>query len=258
MPALDTEYVLRVLLVFVRTSGLLLAAPFFGQRSIPVKVRVLLGVLLAYSFAGLADGRLPTYVEQDAGVVLALGLEVATGLLIGFAARLIFRAITFAGSIMGYQMALSIAQTYNPMNGTSSNPLGEILSFTFLVAFLLVDGHHFLLRALGHSFEVIPLGGASLSESGPPLLGFLGDFFHLSLRLAAPFIVLLFLTDIALGIFARLIPQANLFTLSLPAKLLVGTFLFMAFTQSLFPSVDLLMAHIESIVMEIIGAITPS
>lgn len=257
MSLLDTDYILRVLLVFVRVSGLLLAAPFFRQRTIPVQVRVLAGVVLAYSLAGFATGPLPEYVAHDVGFVLMLLVEAGTGLVIGFTARIIFWAVSFAGTIMGYQMALSLAQTFNPISGTSSNPLGQILSYTFLLVFLLADGHHFLLRVLAHSFEVVPLGGAHLAGAGPPLLEWIGDFFRLAVRLAAPFLVILFLTDISLGIFARLVPQANLFTLSLPAKLLVGIGIFFVFIQGVVPFFPTLFGQIEQMVHEVLRAIAP-
>jgi len=257
MSLLDTEYILRVLLVFVRVSGLLLAAPVFRQQTIPVQVRILIGVILAYSLAGFATGPLPDYVTHDVGFALVVLVEAGTGLVMGFTARIIFWAVTFAGTIMGYQMALSLAQTYNPISGASSNPLGQILSYALLLAFLLADGHHFLLRALAQSFEVVPLGGAALAAAGPPLLEWMGDFFRLAVRLAAPFLVILFLTDIALGIFARLVPQANLFTLSLPAKLLVGVGIFFVFIQGVFPFFPTLFGHLEEMVHEVMRAIAP-
>jgi flagellar biosynthetic protein FliR len=258
MPLLDTEYILRVLLVFVRVSGLLVAAPVFGQQTLPVQVRVLAGALLAYSVAGFADGPLPDHVTHNVGFAMVLLVEAATGLLMGFAARLLFWAVDFAGSIMGFQMALSLAQTYNPMSGTSSNPLGRILSYTFLLAFLLADGHHLLLRALVRSFEVLPLGTANLAAGGPLLLEYMGAFFHIALRLAAPFLAVLFLSDVALGIFARVIPQANLFALSLPVKLLIGLSVFFLVMQGLIPSLPPLFERIDRMVLEMIEALTPA
>lgn len=258
MSLLDTGYVLRVLLVFVRISGLFMAAPFFGQQTVPVRVRVLAAALLAYSLAGFATGSLPDYVTHNVGFALVLVLEAGTGLLMGFAARIIFWAIDFAGTIMGYQMALSLAQSFNPMSGTSSTPLGQILSYTFLLAFLLADGHHLLIRALVHSFELIPLGGANLAAGGPLLLEWIGAFFRIAVRLSAPFLVVLFLVDIAMGIFARLVPQANLFTLSLPAKLLMGVGVFFIFMQGLFPAFPPLVERIGRMVMELLEAMAPA
>ena len=88
-----------MLLVFVRISGLLVAAPFFGQSSIPVRVRVLGGAVLAYVLAGFATGPLPAYVGHDVGFVLVVLVEAATGLLIGFTARLLFWAVNDSGTM---------------------------------------------------------------------------------------------------------------------------------------------------------------
>lgn len=257
MPLLDPEYVLRVLLVFVRMGGLLVAAPFFSQQIIPVQVRVLLAALLAYSLAGLVRGPLPAHVTHDVGFALVLIVEATTGLLMGFTARFLFWAVDFAGSIMGFQMGLSLARVYNPLSGTSANPLGRILSLTFVLTFLLMDGHHHLLRALVRSFEVVPLGGARLAEGGPLLMEWTGAFFRIALRLAAPFMVVLFLTDVALGVFARLVPQANLFSLSLPVKLLVGLGVFLFFMQSAFTALPPLIERMARMLADLLSALAP-
>jgi hypothetical protein len=67
--------------------------------------------------------------------------------------------------VIGFQIGLSMAQVYNPLEGEYSNPLGRLLNLTFLLVFLLIDGHHHILRALITSFEVVPLAGAQVGAS---------------------------------------------------------------------------------------------
>jgi len=232
---LDPEYLLRVLLVFVRIGGLLAAAPFFSQRFIPVQVKVMLAAILAFSLAGLAGGALPPGVTHPVGFVVAVAIEAATGAMLGFAAQFVFYAVQFAGEIVGFQMSLSLAQIYNPVSGEPSNPIGQLLTLLFLLLFLLLDGPQQIIVALVSSFNVVPLAGADLAAGGPLLLQWTGAFFTTALRLAAPFMVTLFLVDVALGVFARMVPQADLFSLSLPLKLLVGLSLFGLFLQQFGP-----------------------
>ena len=258
MPLLSPDYLLRVLLIFVRIGGLFVAAPFFSQQMIPVQVRVLLSALLAYSLAGFATGPLPPHVTHVAGFVLALVIEAATGLMLGFAAQFVFWAVQFAGEIMGFQMGLSLARVYNPVSDAASNPLGQILTLTFLLVFLLLDGHHLLLRALVGSFDVVPLAGARLAAGGPLLLEWTGAFFTTALRLAAPFMITLFLVDVALGVFARVVPQADLFSLSLPLKLLVGLGVFMVFMQNVLPAAPALVQSMLADVMRLVEALAPA
>ncbi len=257
MSVLDPNYLLSVLLVFVRISGLLLAAPFFNQQSFSVRIRVLLAFVMAYALAGLVGGPPPPYAYHAFGFVAAIGVEALTGLVIGFSAQLLFLAIQFAGEIIGFQMALGIAQVYDPVNGQSANPMGRLLSLAFMLVFVLTDGHHMVLRALEESFVVVPLGGATLQASGPLLLDWTGDFFTLSLRLAAPFMITIFLIDATLGVFARIVPQADLFSLSLPLKLSLGLAVAYFYMQNLFPIVPDMVADMTEDLFQLIDVLAP-
>ena len=255
MELLNTEYLLQVFLVFVRISGLLLVAPFFSQQTFSVRIRVLLAVVMAYAMTGIVASDLPPFVLNGFGFMAAVGIEAFTGILLGFTAQFVFYAVQFAGEIIGYQMALGIAQIYDPLSGNSANPVGRLLSLAFMLVFVIIDGHHVLLRALATSFEVVPIGGAILQAGGPLLLDWTADFFTTAIRLAAPFIITILLIDVTLGIFARLVPQANLFMLSLPLKLSVGLLVCYFFMQNLFPLIPSLIDGIQTDLLRMIEAI---
>ena len=235
MPVLDHDFIIRVFLVFVRIGGLMVAAPFFGHRSMPTKARILFSIVFAWGLVGLVPGELPPNVTEVVPLLLAVLIEVLTGAALGFAAQFIFFAVTFAGEVIGFQMGLSMAQVFNPSEGLYSNPLGRLLGFSFLMVFLIIDGHHHVLRALVESFDVVPLAGAQLTLVGPLLLDWTGALFVTALRLASPFMVTIFLVDTALGVFARVVPQADLFSMGLPLKLLTGLGMMFFFLQNFFP-----------------------
>ena len=252
---LNPEYTLQVLLVFVRIGGLLAAAPFFSQRFIPVQVKVFLAAILAFAFTGLVAGPLPPHIAHPIGFVLAVVVEALTGLLLGFAAQIVFYIVTFAGDIIGFQMSLSLAQIFNPISGTSSNPIGRFLTLGFMLLFVLLEGPQQLLIALAESFQAVPLGGANVAASGPLLLSWTSTFFSAALRLAAPFMVTLFLIDIALGVFARVVPQADLFSLSLPLKLLVGMGVFALYLPQLGPLAPTLIEQMTGDLRQMVEAL---
>ncbi len=233
--ALDSDSLIRLALVFARVSGVMVAAPVFGQKGVPVQVRVMLSVLLSLILTGFAGGDLPEHSAHPVGFVLAVAVEALTGLLIGYAIRFVFWAVEFAGEMIGFQMSLSMAQVYNPMTGSSANPLGRLISYAFLVLFLLLDGPQAIVVGMARSFVAVPLGGADLGAGGPLLLSWTGGFFSTAVRLAMPFLVALFLVDVGLGVFARVVPQADLFSISLPLKLLAGMAITGAFLTSFWP-----------------------
>lgn len=254
---LEADAVFRVLLAFVRVGGLLLTAPFFSRPFVPVLVKVLLSILLAFVLAGFATGPLPEHIAHPVGFAIALVIEAATGLLLGFAARFVFMAVQTAGEAIGFQMSLSMAQAYNPMAGTSAGPVGQVLTLAFLLLFVLLDGPAHLIRALAASFEVIPLGGARLAAGGPLLIQWTGAFFATAIRLAAPFMVAFLLLDVALGIFARVVPQADLFAISLPAKLMLGIGAFAVFLQGFVAMSPGLLDQVAHDLSAMIGALAP-
>ena len=233
--SLDPIGLLRLALVFARVGGVVVAAPVFSQKGVPVTLRVLLGVLLSVVLVGFADGPLPEHLDHPVGFVVAVVTEALTGLLIGYAVRFVFWAVEFAGAMIGFQMSLSMAQVYDPMTGNESNPIGRLVTLLFTLLFVLLDGPQSVVVGLARSFAAVPLGGADLAAGGPLLLSWTGGFFATAVRLAMPFLVALFLVDVGLGVFARVVPQADLFSISLPLKLLAGMAVSVAFVAAFVP-----------------------
>ncbi|MEZ4702906.1 MAG: flagellar biosynthetic protein FliR [Rhodothermales bacterium] len=257
MSILDPEYLLYTFLVFVRIAGLVMAAPFYEQKFIPVQVKILFAVLFAYALAGIVpmpEGLTPTVPVALAYYVIIEGL---TGVVLGMSARFIFFAIRFAGDFIGLQMAFSISQVISPADGQASNPISNFLIMTTFLLFLILDGHHQMFRALNSSFYVVPLAGADLHLAGDMLLTWTGRLFMTALRLASPFMITIFLVDMTLGIFARVAPQAEIFSLSLSLKLLVGISITFFYIQHFIPVVPEMFMQMLDDMMSMIEAIAP-
>jgi flagellar biosynthetic protein FliR len=231
---MTNETLLILFLAFVRISGVLLSAPFFGQQGIPVKVRILLAVAIAYGMFGLVPG-LPASAFTAIGFVVAVVIEAITGIVIGFSAHVVFWGIQLGTEILGFQMGLSMAQAYNPVDGSKANPVNKIIGLLFLMLYILLDGPHHLMRALALSLLVVPMGGGLVHASGPLLIQWVMDMFHIALRIAAPFMVSLFLVDLALAVYTRSTPQANLFALSFLIKIGAGLGLLILIVPQLVP-----------------------
>lgn len=234
---IDPAYLFTIFLVFVRIGGLMVAAPFFSHASVPVRVRIFLAVLMAYILVGFVPGPLPPNIGNPVAFILAIGIEALTGVMLGYAAQFVFWSVQYAGELIGYQMALALASVFNPMDGVHSNPIGRFLMTCLLLLFLLLDGHHQVIQALVFSFQVVPLAGANLAAGGPLMLQWTGHFFTTAMKLASPFMITIFLLDASLGIFARVAPQADLFSVALPVKLLVGMGMMVVFMGNFFPMV---------------------
>jgi flagellar biosynthetic protein FliR len=158
-----------------------------------------------------------------ATLVIAAMKEIGTGLLIGFASGLLFAGVRSAGEIIAFDIGFSAANIFDPENGTQNPVLGEALYLFTMLIFLAINGHHFLLEALRMSYDAVPIGSAVLGGAvAQGLIGMAGTLFVVAVKFAAPVIVALFLSNVALAILSRVMPQMNIFTVSFPLKIGVG------------------------------------
>jgi flagellar biosynthesis protein FliR len=210
-------------LVFTRVTSMLVVAPMFSYQAIPVAVKVAAGAFIALVLTPVLAARTAPVDPALPVLVIAALKEAATGLLIGFAASLLFAGIRSAGEIIAFDIGFSAANVFDPENGTQNPVLGEALYLFTMLIFLCINGHHFLLDAVRLSYETVPPGGAFAGvPAARGLVSLGGMVFVVAVKFAAPVMVSLFLTNVALAILSRVMPQMNIFTVSFPLKIGAG------------------------------------
>lgn len=212
------------LLVTIRITGLLTAAPVFQSRNLPVVIRVGLAFLISLVLTPVLPGVIE--LNHPATLILMVVQELLTGLLMGFVVNMIFAAFQVAGQLIEVPMGFGLVNVLDPMTGVQLPLVGQVKHIISLWIFLLVDGHHTLIRALVESYRLLPVGEPPLFTHGVELIvkAFSGMFL-LAFKIALPIVGVLFLTTVGLGILVRLIPQINVFMVGFPLKILVGLFL---------------------------------
>ncbi len=209
----------------VRILALFSVAPLLSHRAIPVRVKVALGVAIALVLVPVVPAPPITDVMSGAGLAL-LAQNILIGVILGFAVRLIFAALELTGELIGLQMGLSFAGFFNPASGMAQNAVGSFMSLLALLMFIAIDGHLLLLHALAESFRLFPLvgdGGSGALPMSPIEVARAGaTMFSIALSLALPFLAVMLLTNIVLGVLARVAPQLNVFAVGFPLTILVG------------------------------------
>lgn len=210
------------LLVLARCAGLVLGAPLFGHLLVPLRGRVGLALVLAVALAPVAASEVavPPTLWTMAGLVVT---ESILGLTLGFLAQMIFAGVQLGGQVAGIQIGFGLANLIDPQSNAQSTVVAEWQQLMALLAFLALDVHHVLLRALVESFAVVPLGAVALGAG--VLRGVVmkaGEIFAIGMRIAAPVLIVLLLTNAALGVLARTIPQLNVFVVGFPVNVGVG------------------------------------
>lgn len=229
---IDASLLVGFLLAMARATAWMWVSPPFASGGIPPLVRIGLAAAFSLPLAGrLADSDIPLEV---APLVVAIGLQVAAGLLLGFVGVLIFAAVQAAGSMIDLFGGYSAAQIFDPQTGAQFSLFGHFYHLFAITLLFAIDGHLLLVRGFMTSFEAIPLEGIALCAVGRTLTSGLGLLLIAALEIAAPLLAALFLTDVVLGLLSRAAPHMEVFFLGLPLKLLL-TLLIMAMALPVLP-----------------------
>ena len=214
-PALVSGY----LLALVRAGAWVFVCPPFGNKSVPMIVKVGLAAALALAVGPRLAGQA---VPLEAGPLLSAAvLQVAAGVALGFLGVVLFATFSFAGGLIDLVSGFSVAQLFDPGNNAPVSIFGQFYGVLATTLLFAIDGHLLLVRGFLTSFTAAPLTSLSTDSMAKLLTGDIALFFVSALEIAAPLLAALFLAEAALGLLARAAPQMNIFQLGLPVKILV-------------------------------------
>jgi len=228
--SLCVEILLGFVMVLTRISAFFLVLPVFGWKTIPVRIKVGLTVLLAIFFSAIT----PLVIEPNRvsvlEAVLLIANEAAYGLALGLVASVVFSAVKLSGRIIERQMGLAMAEVLDPLTGERTQPLGSLLEMIFILLFLSANGHHLLLLIISKSYEAFPAGSiptVAVLAGGVVKAG--SAMFITGLKLAAPILAAFLLLMVVLAVLARIVPEMNILFISLPLRVGLGLLMVMIF-----------------------------
>ena len=205
-----------------RILGLIATAPVFSSVSIPRRVKVGFGILLAMMVA--PSIQTPTGIEPlSLEGLLILMQQMLIGIAMGFSMRLIFSSVEMGGEIASLTMGLGFATFFNPQSQGRSAAVSQFFSLVTLMIFLAANVHLALLSTLIDSFSTMPItAGPMTGNLAEQVVHWAGRLFSAGLQLSLPIVAALLITNLALAILTRAAPQLNLFGIGFPITLAVG------------------------------------
>lgn len=225
MPSLDPilPHLLPLLTVVIRLTGLFIFTPILSSGSIPFQFKA----LLAFMFA-LAIYPFVPPIPLDASIDLVqlvplLFAELLIGIAIGLIASIPLLAVQMGGYVMGYQVGLSLAESFNPELDSNGSVSGDLLFYMAAFIFIGFGGLDILFATLAESFRTAPVG--MFTSGDVPLdllLAVLASGFDLALRIATPVMVIVSMIMIAMGFVMKTMPQINIMSIGFAAKIIAG------------------------------------
>jgi flagellar biosynthesis protein FliR len=211
------------LLVLVRISGMFMLSPVFGRRNIPNAYKTafaFLVSLIAVQSVTLPDAVLYTSLMS---FILMVGKELLIGLAMGFISYMVFSAIYVAGQLIDMRIGFGMVNVFDPISNVQVPITADFYVVLATLFIFITNSHHLIFLTITQSFQLLPLGETTFTVD---LLGqtirLFGVLFSIGFRIAAPVTVAILVTDMALGIISKSVPQMNVFMLGLPVKLLMG------------------------------------
>ncbi len=216
----DLEY---FLLIFVRVTSFIYIAPFFGMSNTPNRVKIGLGLFVAYLLdQSMVHGEV--VYSTLFGFAIVVMKEAVTGFLIGFGANLCTTIVAFAGHITDMETGLSMASLFDPTTKEQTSITGIYYNYSILLMLIVSGMHRYLLQALIDTFTLIPINGAVFKIDGivQTMVQFLGEYVRIGFRIALPVFATIILVNAVLGMLAKVSPQLNMFAVGIQIKVLVG------------------------------------
>jgi flagellar biosynthetic protein FliR len=210
---------------FCRSMAMMATAPALGDAVVPVPVRALLSVVLAFLMLPVSKGAAMPDPFSLAGVVAMLEQAVIGGL-IGLALQLTMTVMNMLGFLAASQVGFTMAQINDPINGQQSDVISALLGLVAMLVFFVIDGHLVLVGVLAQSFRAWPVGAALGSTAGPMLMQAValnvGWVLSAAVLLALPIVFSNLVVQFGLGFLNRVAPSLNLYSLGFSLVTLFG------------------------------------
>jgi flagellar biosynthesis protein FliR len=222
LPELAGEQVAAFVLVLARVGGLFFFAPVFSSKLIPARAKFIAAGAISLAMTPLVESsaKVPQDPVELAGLLVK---EIIVGLGIALALGVVAAAVHAGASIVDAVGGFAFASLVDPFTNMQGSPFAQLYGVFATMVLLLSGGDHVMIQGLARSYELVPIDAplhfgrmAELATTG------LVEIFLIGIAVVAPVLLALLLTDVALGLVSRAVPQMNVLFVGMPAKIMVA------------------------------------
>lgn len=243
------------LLIVVRVTGFVYAAPFFNMSDTPNRVKIGLGVLISVLIYNRLDPVTLNY-STVLGFAIIVIKESVTGIIIGMSAAICVSILNFAGQLVDMEIGLSMVSLFDPVSKDTVTISGTYFNYAVTLMLLISGLYQFVLSAIVQSFTLIPINGAVFDSEKllASMLLFLKDYLIIGFRLCLPVFTSMLLMNAILGVLAKVSPQLNMFAIGMQLKILVGLGVIFLTVAMLPTASSIILSEIKTVVSNFMEA----
>ncbi len=213
----------QAMLVLARIGGAVMLLPGLGEAALPPMVRAEVAVAFTALLFPLLLPGLPAAPSGVFGAFAMLAAELATGVWLGWLARLVVLSLSMGGEVIAAMLGLTNVLVPDAALGPATPALGQLFGVA-AAALVLASGLYAIpLAALVQSYHLVPAGTfLPAADSTRVVVEAVGASFALAVRIGGPFLLASIVWQIGLGLASRLVPQVPIYFVSLPGQILGG------------------------------------
>ncbi len=247
----DLEY---FLLILMRVASFVYAAPFFGTKNVPFRLKAGLSVFISFLVYQVVVPHPVLEYSTAAGYAALVLKEAICGLSIGFASNVSLNILQFAGAMIDMDVGLSMMSFFDPLTRNTMGFSGTLYQYSLMLILIITDLHHYILRAFIDAFRSIPIGSVSINTdtAAQVMISYMSESFKIAFQIFLPLFSAMLLLNAVLGILAKVAPQMNMFAVGVQIKILTGLSILLM-TAYLLPEIaELIFNEMQSMTVRMI------
>lgn len=217
----DYDFTL-LLLVFMRMSGCIMFNPILGRKNVPAILKIGLTLMLSIFTYKLVPAQT---LQISSFIVLFVFLlkEFFIGYMVGFVIQMFLSIMPIAGESMDMQIGISMSKIYDPQSNISMALSASFANAMFILIFFAVNGHLTLIQIFIKLCVMVPYGSMHFEPAMfQELYGMISLIVIYAIKMSLPVLAAELITEIAVGLIMRAVPQIDVFSLNIQLKVVIG------------------------------------
>ncbi|MDX2102061.1 MAG: flagellar biosynthetic protein FliR [Alphaproteobacteria bacterium] len=222
------------ILVFARIGTAFTFMTGFGESFVLARARLVIALGTALVMTPVIAPSLPPMPAGPLDLAVLLIGEILVGIVFGTATRLVMSALELAGTLVAFQSGLASATVFNPMISTQGALPSVYLAVMAMVLMFQTDLHHLTIRALAATYGVLTPGQLPpVGDFTEFVVRLIGEAFLIGVQISSPFLILITVMYVGVGLVSRLMPQIQIFFITLPLQIGLGLLLLVLVSSSM-------------------------
>jgi flagellar biosynthesis protein FliR len=213
----DSSSMAGLVLAMTRVGAFAAASPILKPFPMPGRIAFTLAIGWFLSAPALGEATMSAFV-------VAIAANVGIGIVLGFLTGILIHAFEVAGSVLDFTSGLNASQIFDPLSGQSIAVFGRMFNLLAITLWFVMGGDRLAVEGLAATVATIPLDGTISFSNGlvETAIGLVATMLLAAIQLTIPAFAALMIAEVALGVASRFAPQANVFALGLPLKLIAA------------------------------------